>query len=152
MENLWVLCGLVSAFSLATSDALTKKAVVLHNEYLIGWLRLAISLPFLWLTLFFTPIPPLDRDFFTAFLIALPLEVVATILYVKALKLSPLSLTLPFLSLTPIFLIVVPYIILHETLSLSGVLGVVCIAAGSYTLNLGELSQGVLAPFRAIRM
>lgn len=151
MENLWVLCGLIAAFSLATSDALTKKAVGLHNEYLIGWLRLAISLPILWSTLLFTPVPRLDGDFFTAFFISLPLEVVATILYVKALKASPLSLTLPFLSLTPVFLILVPYIILGEEVSPSGALGVLGIAAGGYILNLGELRKGVWEPFLAIK-
>jgi hypothetical protein len=42
----------------------------------------------------------LDSDFYKAFIIALPLEIITVILYIKALKLSPLSLTL-LLSLTP---------------------------------------------------
>ncbi|MFA5353114.1 MAG: DMT family transporter [Thermodesulfovibrionales bacterium] len=151
MENIWVIWGLTSAFSLATSDALTKKAVGLHNEYLIGWLRLAISLPFLWLTLLMIPMPQLDRDFFQAFCISLPLEVAATILYVKALKSSPLSLTLPFLSLTPVFLILISYLLLGEEVSLSGAVGVAGIACGGYILNISDIRKGVWAPFAAIR-
>jgi drug/metabolite transporter (DMT)-like permease len=151
MENLWVLFALLSAFSLATSDALTKKALVVHNEYLIAWLRLLCSLPFLLLSLLFVPVPSLDNEFYRAFLTALPLEIIAIILYIKALKVSPLSLTLPFLSLTPVFLIIVPYIILGERVSFIGALGVLFIATGGYTLNLKEFKKGVFEPFAAIK-
>lgn len=151
MENLWVLFALLAAFSLATSDALTKKALALHNEYLVAWLRLLFSLPLLISTLFFIPVPPLDNHFYRAFLTALPLEIIAIILYIKALKVSPLSLTLPFLSLTPIFLIVVPYIILGEKVSFLGALGVLFIAAGGYMLNIKEFKKGVFEPFIAVK-
>lgn len=120
MENLCVLIALISAFTLASSDAFTKKALTIHNEYLIAWLRLLLSLPLLFISLIFVPIPPLDRDFYIAFASALPLEIIATILYTKALKRSPMGLTLPFLSLTPVFLLIVPYILLGEKVSLSG--------------------------------
>jgi uncharacterized membrane protein len=135
----------------ASNDALTKKALVAHNEYLIAWLRLLWVLPFLFTALAFIPIPTIDNVFFLAFSAALPLEVTASVLYVKALKLSPLSLTVPFLSLTPIFLIVVPYLILGETISRLGVIGVLMIAFGGYTLNIGETKKGFCAPFIAIR-
>jgi len=151
MENLWILFTLISAFTLATSDALTKKALSAHNEYLIAWLRLLFSLPLLISTLFFIPVPPLDNHFYRAFLTALPLEIVAIIFYIKALKVSPLSLTLPFLSLTPVFLIIVPYIILGEKVSVIGALGVLFIAVGGYTLNIKEFKKGVLEPFIAIK-
>jgi len=150
MENIWIPIALVCAFTVATSDAFTKKALSVYNEYLVAWLRLLLALPLLFLALLFVPIPPLDRTFYTTFLIALPLEVAAFILYIKALKLSPLSLTLPFLSLTPLFLIIVPYLILGESISLQGVIGVLLIVAGSYTLNISDFKKGIFAPFIAI--
>lgn len=148
---MWVLFALLAAFSLATSDALTKKALSIHNEYLIAWLRLLVSLPLLLISLLFVPVPTLDSDFYIAFFTALPLEIIAIILYIKALKVSPLSLTLPFLSLTPIFLIIVPYIILGEKVSFLGALGVLFIAAGGYSLNISEFKKGVFEPFVAIK-
>jgi len=60
------------------------------------------------------PWPELDRDFYMAFIIALPVELITIILYVKALKLSPLSLTVPFLALTPVFLVTVSYFLLGK--------------------------------------
>jgi uncharacterized membrane protein len=151
MVHPWILWALLSAFMTASNDALTKKALVIHNEYLIAWLRLLWALPFLFTALAFITTPTIDSIFFLAFCAALPLEVTATVLYVKALKLSPLSLTVPFLSFTPIFLIVIPYLILGETISLPGVIGVLMIAFGGYILNIREARKGFLAPFMAIR-
>jgi drug/metabolite transporter (DMT)-like permease len=151
MEKLWVLWALLAAFMVATSDALTKKALVVHNEYHMAWLRLLFALPFLAAWLFVIPIPTLDWTFFAAGLMALPLEIVAIILYVKALKYSPLSLSMPFLSLTPIFLIVIPYVLMGEKISMIGGLGVFFIAAGGYALNIKDVHMGVLQPFMAIR-
>jgi len=90
MTNLWVVLSLISAFSLATSDALSKKALQGNNEYLVAWFRLVFTMPVLLVAMFFTPVPELDNDFYKAFCIALPLEIVTVILYIKALKLSPL--------------------------------------------------------------
>jgi len=150
MPYSWVFLSLVSAFTLATSDALTKKRLTLENEYLVAWFRLLFSLPLLLFLLTFVPIPELDLRFYGAFALALPLEIAAMILYIKALRVSPLSLTLPFLSLTPVFLIVVSYLVVGEKVSVKGCIGILLLAAGSYTLNLREMRIGILGPFRAI--
>lgn len=151
MESLWLPLTLACALSLATSDALAKKALADHNEYLILWLRLVCALPLALGALFLVPVPPLSREFYSAVLIALPLEAAAAVLYIRALKLSPLSLTLPFLALTPVFLLVIPSVLLGERISPAGGAGIALVAIGSYLLNLGELRNGILAPLRAIR-
>lgn len=150
MENLWVPLALICAFSLATSDALTKKALNLHNEYIIAWLRLSFSLPLLILAFFFMPVPDIKKDFYLILLIALPFEIASIVLYIKALKVSPLSLTLPFLSLTPLFLVIISYLILGETVSIIGAAGIMLIVIGSYTLNIREFKKGIFEPFIAI--
>ncbi|OPY64577.1 MAG: EamA-like transporter family protein [Syntrophorhabdus sp. PtaU1.Bin050] len=150
MGSIWVFWALMSAFTTATNDALTKHVLKKHDEYLIAWLRLSCALPFLLPLLFFVPIPVPDQTFFLAYIAAIPLEVAAIVLYVKALKLSPLGLTVPFLSLTPIFLIVVPYAILKETVSITGTIGVVLIGGGSYILNVKGARKGIIEPLRMI--
>jgi drug/metabolite transporter (DMT)-like permease len=150
MLSPWVFLALISAFSLATSDALTKKALSIHNEYIIAWLRLFCALPLLIICLFFIPFPELKRDFYIAFSLSIPLEILALIWYIKALKLSPLSLTLPFLSLTPVFLIFIPFIMIGERITFLAGVGVVLIATGSYMLNLKEFKKGLFEPFFAI--
>jgi drug/metabolite transporter (DMT)-like permease len=148
MAYTWVLLALISAFTLATSDALTKKALTRSNEYLVAWFRILFSIPLLLFIWFFIPMPKLDIEFYKAF--ALPLEIIAIIFYIKALRISPLSLTLPFLSLTPVFLIVVSYLILGEKVSFRGSIGIIFITVGSYTLNLHEMRKGIFEPFGTI--
>lgn len=150
MEHLWVVLSVVSAFSLATSDACAKKAVEQGNEYLVAWLRLVFTLPVLLPALILAPVPRIGNDFLSAFLTALPVELVTIVLYIKALKASPLNLTLPFLALTPVFLIFNSYVILGEEVSLSGAAGILLIASGSYTLHIHEIRKGLFEPFRAI--
>jgi uncharacterized membrane protein len=150
MENVWILLALIAALTGGTSDALTKKALQLHDEYTIAWLRQLVVVLLLSPCLFFIPVPVLDVDFYEAFFAALPFEVIAYILYMKAIKISPLSLTVPFLSLTPVCLIIIPYIMLGELVSFWGGIGILMIAFGSYTLNLKEMSKGFMEPIKAI--
>jgi len=150
MAYTWVSLALISALTLATSDALTKRALARSNEYLVAWFRILFSIPLLLLIRFFVPVPKLDIEFYKAFAFALPLEIIAIIFYIKALRISPLSLTLPFLSLTPVFLILVSYLIIGEKVSFRGGIGIILITVGSYTLNLHEMRKGIFEPFKAI--
>ncbi len=150
MAYLWVALSLISAFTLATSDALTKKALERGNEFLVAWFRLFFSLPLLLGLWIFIPLPELDAEFYKAFAIAVPLEILSIVLYIKALRISPLSLTLPFLALTPVFLIFISYLIVGEKVSFRGGIGIFLIAAGSYTLNIHKIKKGILEPFKSI--
>jgi|GEM_PF-80960 len=150
MDYSWAVLALIAAFTLATSDALTKKALASNDEYIVAWLRLVFTLPLLFISLLFIPVPELDMDFYIAFFLALPLEILTVVLYIKALRLSPLSLTLPFLALTPVFLIFVSYLILGEKVSPWGAGGILLIASGSFTLNIREIKKGIFEPLKAI--
>ena len=70
----WVLLSLLTAFSLSTADALSKRALHLTDEIIIVWVREAYAIPFVALTLFFVPIPTLDSTFFITLLALLPLK------------------------------------------------------------------------------
>ena len=150
MAYSWVVLALISAFTLATSDALTKRALENSNEYLVAWFRLFFTLPIFLIIWFFIPAPSLDKEFFKAFFIALPIEIITIVLYIKALKVSPLSLTLPFLALTPVFLIFISYFIVGEKVSFRGGAGILLIASGSYVLNISEIKKGIFEPLKAI--
>jgi drug/metabolite transporter (DMT)-like permease len=147
---MWIFYALLTAFFFATSDALTKRALRSRDEYFIAWIRLASALPVLITSLFFIQMPELDRTFWIATLLALPLEITAIVLYTKALKASPLTLTMPFLSLTPVFLIGVSYLIVGERVSIQGAVGILLIALGSYILNIHKTQRSLLEPLRAI--
>ncbi len=147
---MWIIYSLLTAFSFATSDALTKRVLASRDEYFVAWVRLLFSLPVLFISLLFVEIPHLNKTFWLATICALPLEITAIILYTKALKISPISLTMPFLALTPLFLIVMSYVILGERVSLKGGIGIFLMAIGSYTLNIHKIRHTILEPVKAI--
>ena len=147
---MWIIYALLTAILLATSDALTKRALASRDEYFVAWARLLFALPVFFISLLLIEIPHLNKDFWIATLIALPFEIVAMILYTKALKISPISLTMPFLALTPLFLILVSYFILGEKVSITGGAGILLIASGSYTLNIHKARHSLMEPVKAV--
>ncbi|MBI5492893.1 MAG: DMT family transporter [Deltaproteobacteria bacterium] len=146
----WVPIALLTALSLSTADALTKRALKDSDELIVAWVRWGYALPFLAVAFAFTPIPALDSTFWLSVAALLPLEVTALFLYVRAIRLSPLSLTIPFLALTPAFIVLIAFILLGEVPSLQGLFGIILITVGAYALNAKEALSGVAGPFRAI--
>ncbi|MBI5192809.1 MAG: EamA family transporter [Nitrospirae bacterium] len=147
----WIVYALITAFSIATADAISKKAMIRSHEYVIAWVRQGYTLPFLAVVFFFIEIPPLDNTFWLTLLIVVPLDVTAIILYVKAIRLSPLSLTIPFIALSPMFVIITAFVILGELPDISGLFGILLIVIGAYLLNVRATKHGVLGPIKAIK-
>jgi len=147
---LWIIFALITAFSLSTADALSKRAMIKSDEYVIAWVREGYALPFIAIALFFIPIPDLDKTFWVSVLILLPLEITALILYVKAIKLSPLSLTIPFMALSPVFITFIAFFLLGEWPDKSGIAGIFLITIGAYLLNAKASNLGLLGPIKAI--
>ena len=108
------------------------------------------SLPFLLITFPFVPVPELDSTFWWIVCTVIPLDTLAFYLYMKAIKLSPLSLSVPFLSFTPVFMILTGFLVLQEVPSSGGIVGIGFVVVGSYALHAGEGKHGYLGPLRAI--
>ena len=147
----WFLLSFGSALFLATTDALSKRALQSEDEYIMAWVRMGYALPFLLLLFPFVQFSYLDKTFWIAIVLCIPLEIVALLLYVKAIKISPLSSTIPFLALTPVFLIVTAYLVLGEKPDQSGLLGIFFVTLGAYLLNIGEWRNGWLEPLKALK-
>jgi drug/metabolite transporter (DMT)-like permease len=149
---MWVFYTLVSAFGIATSDLFAKDVMVRGQveERPMIWLRYAFALPVIVPLLLSIQVPPLDRTFWLLHLVWLPVELAALLLYMRAIHISPLSLTVPFLSVTPIFVIPWAFLMMRELPSLLAVFGILLIVAGSYILNADKKNQGFFSPFRAI--
>jgi drug/metabolite transporter (DMT)-like permease len=146
----WFLLSLTAALGLATTDALTKRFLSDLPPYRMGVVRILSTAPWMVLALFFLPSAVPDRTFWLAIAAALPLELAAFFLYMRALKLSPLSLSLPFLAFTPVFMILTGRVILGESIRPGGVLGILLIVLGAYVLNLSKMKSGLLGPIRAV--
>jgi drug/metabolite transporter (DMT)-like permease len=144
------LLSLLSAFSAATADALTKGRCAHLTPYGMGLTRLLYTLP--WLALCWPLVPEVSPDpvFYRCVAAAVPLELLAFVWYMKAIRTSPLSLCIPLLAFTPVFLVGTGWVLLGEVPRPGGLLGILLVVAGSYVLSFSETRRGLLGPFRAI--
>jgi drug/metabolite transporter (DMT)-like permease len=147
---LWFFLSLTAALSQAVNDVLSKRFFSDLTAYEMGLTRLLYAVPYLLIGFFFIPRPPLDNVFWLCLAAGLPLESVAFLCYMRAIKVSPLSLTVPFLAFTPAFVIVTGFLILGETLSSYGIAGIILIVVGSYLLNASHLKHEWFAPIKEI--
>lgn len=147
---LWLLYSFLSASFKAGTDALGKFGMKKVDEYVMAWSYRSFALLFLLPALFFINIPTLGKQFWIALLTSGIIVSFGTILYMRAIKVSDLSITIPMLSFTPLFLLVVSPIITGEFPNYIGLLGVLSVIVGSYVLNIKQKDKGYLAPFKAL--
>ncbi len=150
MAHLWVFVALLSAVGDAARDFSAKRVLTEGNSMLFTWLIFVLPLPVIYTADLLYGIPHPAPGFYSAIFSALPLEILAQILYMQALRLSPLSIVAPLLSLTPLFMLVVPLLLIGERIGPVSGAGVLLITAGAYILNAGAARKGILEPFRAL--
>ncbi len=150
----WFTLTLICALSLASADAATKRWMSDSSASEITLIRAGLAGLLLLPLVFLQPLPELPLPFWGWMLFLVPLELAALILYMRAIRDYPLSLTVPYLAFTPVFIILTGWVILGETVNLGGALGIMLVVIGSWLLNLDwqqRLSLSHLAtPFRAI--
>lgn len=151
----WFPFALLSAFLVASADAVTKKAL---SDYTAGELvvvRFGFTALLLAPLLLFVPLPSIPPAFWGWVAVLLPLEILGMYLYMQAIRETALALTLPYLAFTPVFITLTGFLLLGERVSLIGFAGIVLVVFGAYLLNLGDTRAApvagsrLLAPLRA---
>ncbi|NOQ45108.1 MAG: EamA family transporter [Desulfobulbaceae bacterium] len=135
----WFPLGLLCAFSLASADALTKKYFSDATGLQLTVLRLAAPGILLLPLTFIYPLPPVPPFFWVLIVILVPFELLAMWLYMLAIRDNPLHLTVPYLAFTPVFNILTGMVILGETISLAGFLGILLVVTGAWFLNIESI-------------
>jgi uncharacterized membrane protein len=151
--GIWLALGLGAALGDSGTDVLTKRYFAHLSPYGMSLVRLLGAVPFLVLVALGLGLPELTQPFWLIVAVMLPLEILAMLLYMRALRICHLSLCIPFLAFTPVFLIFTGWLVLGESLNRWGVTGTVMIALGCYVLGLGaggRAKTGVLAPLLAL--
>ena len=146
---MWFFLSLLNAVFSGMQNAYYKKADLQINPVLVTWSVLAVS-SILFLPLFLFGVPHIGPGFWPAVIGRVVLDSLAFTLYIKALQLSPLSLTVPMLSIQTLFIIVTQFLINHLIPSPLGVFGVCIVVFGVYFLHFDHDTKHVLSPFKAI--
>jgi len=152
---LWFTLSLLTAFLSATEAALAKRLCGDLPPLAMAAYVLAYSTPLFLVGWALTPLPPLAPGFWYTFLLILPFNLAGTMLYLQAINISPLSLTMPYLAATPLVTMVFGATLLGEFPDIWGLLGILSVVGGSFVLNLDpnrDPSQGfsLLDPLRAV--
>jgi len=147
---MWFVFALLTALAVATQDTWVKKCFSHLSAPEMFLYPLVYMLPLTGTSLLFVDIPRLDRVFWVSFAASIPLNAVPFVLYMKAIRESPLSLTLPYLAFTPVFMIGTGFVLLGEIPDRWGVAGIAAVCIGSYVLNIQIGQRSFLDPFRAM--
>jgi drug/metabolite transporter (DMT)-like permease len=147
---LWLTLSLLTALAAATQDTWVKKYFGHLSAYHMTAFPLFYSLPLFLVTVLFVPRPQLDTTYTVCLLASLPINALAILMYMQAIRVSPLSLTIPYLAFTPVFMLATGYLVLDETPNRWGILGIVFTCIGSYVLNIEPENRRVWGPFAAI--
>ena len=146
----WLIPSILTAFFVATQDAWVKRVFSDLDAQTMAAYPMLYSVPLLLAVFPFIAVPALDTTFYWSFLVGLPLNGIFFLLYIQAIRIAPLSLTLPYLSFTPAFILITGILLLGEIPNPAGIGGVMLIVAGCYVLNINPDSVRLLDPFRAL--
>lgn len=146
---MWFILGILSGLFNGLAYGVSKKALGNMSPVMtsIGWT--IFSLPYLLIALLWSGWASTNFTFWWATILSAVINAGSFIILMRALKISDLSLTIPFLSFTPLFLLFVSKAMLGEFPTNVGLLGVLILVTGAYILQLKE-EKGILGPFRAL--
>lgn len=147
---IWLIFALFSAFFDSLKEVSSKRSLKHVDEYAVAWAFRFFAALFIFPALFFSGIPPIGSRFWESMIIGGMLNIITTVLYMKAYKHSDLSITSPITAFQPLFLLITAPVMLGEFPSGLGLIGILLIVSGSYLLNIREKQNGYFAPFRAL--
>jgi drug/metabolite transporter (DMT)-like permease len=146
----WFLLALICAFLTACCDALSKRLMRDNDEWMTGTIILGIA-GIVWLPIFLAQdLRPVTPELILLLAVALPLETLAYYLFLSAIRIAPLSLTVPLLAFTPVLTILTSWVLLGENINLTSGMGIGLVTLGAYVLNAHLIDGHVLAPLRAL--
>jgi drug/metabolite transporter (DMT)-like permease len=147
-NRMWFALALTCSLFNALQGAYGKRILDRIHPAVLTWAMFAYDLPIMALVLAIDGIPVIRPGFWPALAVTLTINLIAVTLYIQAIKLSPLSLTIPLLAFTPIFLVLTAFIVLGERPTALGLVGILFIVLGAYFLGMEGRFRHVLDPLR----
>ena len=147
----WFYFALLAAASESLKNLCSKHGLRAVSPQLAALATSIIPIPLLLGMLLITDaMPSLGPQYIPALLLGGTLNVLALFQFMRALQASDMSLAIPFVSFTPIFLLFTSPLLVGDMPNAQDMVGILCIVAGAYLLQIQATDQGWLAPFKAI--
>lgn len=141
MPTIGIFFALITAFFFGLQGAYGKKLAATFSPLIVTWGSFVFSLPYLLSLLAIEGFPIIIwKDFIWATSVSFALNSFTFYIFYRALQIAPLSHTMPFTAFTPVFLIPVAFIMIHELPDLKGVIGILCVFFGGFSIHLESLN------------
>ncbi len=147
---LWIILSLLTAFFHSSKDLLSKRVLQGVNEYVVVFGTNLFALPLLLYITSLETAPIILPQFLTTLLLAGFIDSCGTLLYLKGIKASDLSLSVPLMNFTPVFMLLTSPLLIGEFPNLGGILGMLLIVIGAWTLHIHRFKEGFFVPLRAL--
>lgn len=146
---MWIIFALLNPISEAIRSVIAKKLTKNIDSVYVSLVNNILPLLVFFPTIFFIDLK-FNKLFFVGVFGSGLVNIVTTILYMKAIEKSDISKVMPMLSFTPLFLLVTSPLILGETIHLLGIIGILLVVIGSYLLNLDLSQNSIFEPFKGL--
>jgi drug/metabolite transporter (DMT)-like permease len=146
----WFFIALGCAFFTACCDAVSKYLMRENDEWVTGSVLLALANLALLPLLLTIGLNPITIELGVVLAVALPLEILGYYLFLSAIRMAPLSLTVPLLAFTPVLTILTSAVLVGEHVTPRGALGISMVALGAYVLNGEMIRERPWAPITAV--
>lgn len=100
---------------------------------------------------FLPPLPTLTWDYSWMIGASFTINIIANFMFLRAVQISPLSLTTPYLSFTPVFTALLALLVYGEVPGAWGWAGIAIVVSGAFFLNRKQGARGLLAPLLALK-
>ena len=148
---MWVFYSLFFAIWSAAQAFLTKKLTKKINPLGLLYAFFLFNIPITFiLLLFLGGIPQVTQNFYLYIGIAGFLDAIAFVFSILAISRSSISLIAPIASFTPVFTTIIAIFALNEVPTPLKFLGILLVVIGAYLLNVADIKQGILAPFKTL--
>lgn len=146
---MWLFFALLNPVSEGLRSLFIKRSSKHVDPLLISWSNNVIPV------LIFPPMLLLidlkfNANFWIGFLGSGIIQVINTVLYMRAISKGDISTVMPMLSFTPLVLLLASPFTIGEFPNTIGLVGIILVVLGSYVLNIDLKKMSPLEPFKAI--
>ncbi len=146
---MWLIFAFLNPISEALRSLFIKRSSKYVDPILISWSNNVLPVIVFPPMLFLIDLK-FNSYFWMGFLGSGIIQVINTILYMRAISKGDISTVMPMLSFTPLVLLFASPFTIGELPNIIGILGIFLIVIGSYILNIDLKKMSLLEPFKAI--
>ncbi len=146
----WIGFSLLSAFFDTFVHVLSKKALKVNSHYVVSIFMSFLTALFCGLWAYVNGIPSLDLYFFKIAALASVMGGTGMLCFLQGLERSDISFAIPLLCFGPIFSALWEWLLLSNSMTQVGLLGVVIVLIGTYSMELDQVKNGYLAPIKSL--